>query len=411
MYYSSFGLLALVIHIIINIEALRGALKKDLYASERSYCRFLFVVILYYIADILWGSLYELKILSLVYADTVLYFVSMSLTLLLWMNFIESFLIKKDNFGKFLVVTGWCIFAFQIVTLIINNFRPIVFGFDENTVYQPGSARYIVLGVQALLFALAAAHALVCSLGAQGKEHRHYKTIGFSGVVMTIFVVLQTLDPFLPFYAIGCLLATCLIHTFVRVDEREEYARELGTVRVQLYNDALSGVKNKKAYIEIRSVKAREIRDGEILDFGLIVFDVNDLKKVNDNQGHEAGDRLIQAAAELICTVFKRSPVYRIGGDEFATLLEGDDYSDRKELLASFNDQVEANLKKGEVVVAAGMDILTPNRDTTFDDIFERADRRMYERKSELKMMAEFLKQQKNRRNKKENGAGITAEK
>lgn len=68
---------------------------------------------------------------------------------------------------------------------------------------------------------------------------------------------------------------------------------------------------------------------------------MNDLKKVNDFYGHDAGDRHILSAKKLICDVFKHSPVYRIGGDEFTVILTGTDYENGIELLQAFDRQVK----------------------------------------------------------------------
>lgn len=57
-------------------------------------------------------------------------------------------------------------------------------------------------------------------------------------------------------------------------------------------------------------------------DFGIVVLDLNDLKKVNDNFGHALGNKLISTAAKTIAEVFKRSPVFRVGGDEFVVVLQ-----------------------------------------------------------------------------------------
>jgi GGDEF domain-containing protein len=54
------------------------------------------------------------------------------------------------------------------------------------------------------------------------------------------------------------------------------------------------------------------------------MFDLNDLKHINDRYGHERGDEYIVNCCRLICQVFKHSPVFRIGGDEFVALLRGE---------------------------------------------------------------------------------------
>ena len=204
---------------------------------------------------------------------------------------------------------------------------------------------------------------------------------------MTIFIILQTGDAFMPFYAMGCIVATCIIHTFVELDEKEERDRQLGSVRKMAYKDPLTNVKNNTAYIESKRSIDLLLRDGTITEFGLVVFDLNNLKTINDTKGHEAGDKYIQKGCRLICNTFKHSPVYRIGGDEFIAFLEGEDYRNRILLIDTFNDRVEGNVKNDGVVISAGLAVFDPDKDSDYDTVFERADKKMYERKKKLKNM------------------------
>ncbi len=121
--------------------------------------------------------------------------------------------------------------------------------------------------------------------------------------------------------------------------------------------------------------------------FGVVVFDLNGLKEINDSKGHDTGDEYIIQACRLICDYFKRSPVYRIGGDEFVAVLSGEDYERRIAILADFNERIDRNLKSGKVVVATGMSEFDPRRDHSYKAVFERADDLMYQRKKTLKSM------------------------
>ena len=105
---------------------------------------------------------------------------------------------------------------------------------------------------------------------------------------------------------------------------------------------------------------------------------------MNDTKGHSEGDLMIRKACRLICELYDHSPVYRIGGDEFVAFLQGADYVRREELLAELSRKVEENRASGDVVIAAGMaDYETA--DSQMRDTFRRADKRMYERKKQLK--------------------------
>lgn len=155
--------------------------------------------------------------------------------------------------------------------------------------------------------------------------------------------------------------------------------------------DALTHVKNRTAYEAREWAINGRIQKGENLSFAVVVFDLNDLKKVNDRWGHEAGDEYIINSCRLICDIFKRSAVYRIGGDEFAVILENDDFASRFELMAQL-EKAMSELCNGnrpdqeKVFVAAGLETYDSALDTCVEDVFKRADAKMYENKIAMKV-------------------------
>ncbi len=385
MYYASFGMLAIVVHIIINFEALRKPGDSTRKGVREKYRMFLFSVMLYYVSDILWGILYGARLIVPAYADTVLYFFSMVLSVLLWTRFVVEYLDDKGTFGRILIYSGWIIFIYEMIVLVINFFNPVVFGFDADNVYVPGSSRYITLFIQMFLFLMTSVYTLVTAVRKKGEEAYHHVTIGLSGIMMTVFIALQSIFPLMPLYAVGCLLATCLVHSFVYRDEIEESERAIEHEKQLAAIDPLTGVKNKHAYLDMLQDIERRVENGLLGEYGVIVFDLNDLKIVNDTRGHDAGDDYIRSACKMICGQFKHSPVFRIGGDEFVVILEGDDYEDRHTLLDGFDQEVDKNLKEGSVVIASGLDIYDGDSESTYSDVFRRADKKMYERKRQLK--------------------------
>lgn len=194
---------------------------------------------------------------------------------------------------------------------------------------------------------------------------------------------------------------TFISHTSVLEGEKNEYRKkleetllreleqkqELGSARRLAYTDPLTGVKSKRAYLEAIERIDKGVSDGSIDEFEVIVFDLNGLKTVNDTLGHEEGDRYIKEGSAIICGTFCHSPVFRIGGDEFVVILEGTDYLKRDILIAEFEELIEENQRSGKVVVSSGMDEFDLSCDTSFSSVFERADKKMYERKCYLKTL------------------------
>ena len=537
MYYASFGLLALILHLIINTEILRKKAEEIDSVAIKRYRKFLYIIMLYYITDVLWGLLIESGIVVLAYADTVLYFVSMAMSVLVWTRFVVEYTERRGLKSASLIYAGWVIFAFTLISLAINFITPVIFTIDANRGYVPGVARYFIFIILFLLQTVLSIYSVFVSVRSEGKDRIHYATIAASGVGMAFFIVLQTLYPLLPFYAVGCLVSTCLIHVFVEGDERQEmderlhmvekkakseemknitfgqiaeslasnydsiyyvnandsryagfsakndqdgltidstgedfftdtkenipkiihpqdqvrlaalldrdyllsaledrkmytvtyritegeragytrmsvrktsdlahfiigveniddeirkeheHVQALNTERELARRDELTGTRNKTAYFELEESVQKSIESGmEEPSFAIAIFDINDLKKVNDEEGHKAGDDYIKSAAKLICDTFDHSPVFRIGGDEFVIFMQGDDYNDRDDLMLRFHEQILENILNGYgPIIASGMAEYIPGSDKSVSAVFERADDNMYNDKRDLK--------------------------
>ena len=145
--------------------------------------------------------------------------------------------------------------------------------------------------------------------------------------------------------------------------------------------DALTGVLNKRAYVQAEMEMDQLIDRDENPDFAIVICDVNGLKQVNDTRGHHAGDEHIRSACAVICETFRNSRVFRIGGDEFAVILEGTDYENRVSLMVNFRKTLEERKGSGFVLLASGISDFERGRDMRTQDVFERADNLMYDNK------------------------------
>lgn len=385
MYYASVALMAMIVHVIINYESLKKVVKTG---DNLVYVRFRYYLVsllCFYVADIFWGLFYDKRWVIPTYIVTCLFFLSMVVSVLFWTMTVVEFVGSKGRLGKVLVICGWIVFLFEVAVLIINLFHPIVFWFREDKEYMPMPARHITLLMQMVLFFSASAYSLVMALRTTGKRMRHYRTTGFSGVIMSIFIFLQMFYPLMPFYSMGCLIGSCLIHTFVYKDRADEQDQQMKMANQKAYRDGLTGVKNKLAYLETLSEIENGIKNGSVKEFGVAVFDLNGLKAINDTLGHEAGDKYIKDGCMLICHQFEHSPVFRIGGDEFVVILRDGDYENREALNQAFREQIDENQAKDLVVVSSGMAVFIPGLDEEYNDVFKRADELMYERKIALK--------------------------
>ncbi len=155
------------------------------------------------------------------------------------------------------------------------------------------------------------------------------------------------------------------------------------------YRDSLTGLRNTNSYWAWITDFDKEIATKEIV-FGVLVCDINYLKETNDRYGHDVGNQLIVSAARIISETFKRSPVFRIGGDEFLVLLQNRDLEELTELLKKFDEScgdavVEVETGTIPVSIAKGFAKYDSEKDATFIDVFNRADDAMYENKRAIK--------------------------
>lgn len=157
------------------------------------------------------------------------------------------------------------------------------------------------------------------------------------------------------------------------------------------YADALTSLRNKGACdIYIQKLQNQLNDSNGNLKFAIGIFDCNNLKIINDRHGHDKGDIYLKSASTLICRVFKHSPVFRTGGDEFTVVLQNEDYQKRNELINLFEEKSFeiSETKKAhweKVSVAIGIADYDSEIDKSVIDVMRRADYLMYENKRKQK--------------------------
>ena len=133
------------------------------------------------------------------------------------------------------------------------------------------------------------------------------------------------------------------------------------------YSDHLTQIYNRNKYMEVLD----ELHEETLQKTGVAYIDLNGLKRVNDKQGHDAGDQLIHCAAAVISQVFG-GQVYRIGGDEFVLLcpwIEKDEFEKKIATILQGMKQSNISVSLGKVWKEDQIDI---------DDMLKEADRLMY---------------------------------
>lgn len=156
------------------------------------------------------------------------------------------------------------------------------------------------------------------------------------------------------------------------------------------HKDALTGAGNKAAYEDIVKRMDWDILAGKA-KFAIIMMDLNYLKKVNDTFGHERGNLYLINAYKIIKEFFREEDIFRIGGDEFAIILQGEEYEKAVSNLTAFRERISEQIKNSDlepwerISVACGIAFYNSENHEESLDVFKEADKVMYEEKKRMK--------------------------
>jgi diguanylate cyclase (GGDEF)-like protein len=208
------------------------------------------------------------------------------------------------------------------------------------------------------------------------------------GIHALDFPYLQSVPPFVPWgFLLGTIFATGgaigTLYYYFDMKNRRLLQTEEELKYISLH-DSLTGLLNRGSFEQeiMRRERGKRTAKGNCPPVGIVICDVDGLKLVNDTLGHERGDALLIQAARTIQGVFQENcPVFRIGGDEFAAVLE-----DSEEGLArAYRDIHEAlslhNAGNPELPLSISVGYAVDNALPDLTRVFKEADNNMYREK------------------------------
>ncbi len=168
----------------------------------------------------------------------------------------------------------------------------------------------------------------------------------------------------------------------------EAQAQELDRTRLEARTDGLCAVGNRKAFDESTKFMVSRLQTSNSA-FGMLLVDIDHFKRINDSFGHDAGDEvLVNIGQALKECVRPEDIVFRIGGDEFAILLEGVTDENAKSVGTRIRSTIErfdfnVGNQGSSTVVTMSMGLAVASQKDNCDSIFKRADQALYESKEQ----------------------------
>ena len=168
------------------------------------------------------------------------------------------------------------------------------------------------------------------------------------------------------------------------IDAQMKRDQEFAEAQEAAMRDALTGVKNRRAFVKAEKEINAAIADGKCDSFALAVCGVMDVDGMLAAGETERAERTLTEACGLICDMFRHSPVYRLGEDQFTVIMRNRDLRDKDRLLEQLQVAVDENRKQGGAALATGIAHFDPAVDASLQSVVERANIAMYENRLEL---------------------------
>lgn len=374
------GLYAEIYVICILIVLFLGykSWKSKVYRTQGYYFMYLaFTNVAFYITDLIWkyvdGKTFAGAKVTNWLVCTLYYWLVTTCTYIciIYAERINEFFDKKRN-QRFICIASIPL-AGMIVLLIFNYWTRWLFYIDGENVYHRGSAYFIhpVVNYGYMILAMG-----ICFYHAHKSENfeekRIYKVISYYVCPGMITGVLQVILPGYPVLSVGTMLSMLVVYVHL-----QEWMISV---------DPLTQVHNRnrfQMYVEKWMKHASE----QGLDRYFMIVDMDDFKSINDTYGHAEGDYAIRYVAECIkrACVETNSFISRYGGDEFIILYEDTEEQGVEELCNKIHTELDRGEQPYRLGVSFGVAKCT-NNDVKWQDLFVKADERLYIEKKNKKI-------------------------
>lgn len=302
-------------------------------------------------------------------------YIALSLVAIPLIIYIKSILNEKNKFLDLFIV------AFILNTLLIIALQ--LLGIKE--FFETMVSTHILIGML-ILYTFYISYKSICK-----KKEKDLKYFILGIIVFSVFASIELIK----FYLLGIQTVSFFVRIGViffisivgygsvkgYIDHRgKSYKSEI--YKELAYKDSLTGGKNRMAFQQ--EIEYLFKNKDSLNDLCFIIFDLNNLKNINDEYGHVSGDQGIITAYSCIEEHFNSlGNCYRIGGDEFACLLKIKDEKVLKKRLREFKEAIKEKNKSFDFPfnIASGYAFYDEKLDYSPKELFHRGDKEMYKEK------------------------------
>lgn len=280
------------------------------------------------------------------------------------------------------------IMAINVLLQTISLTNGKIFSIDTNNIFQRGPDYWLYLLFCTIDFAYILF--VFVLIGIRTKLKNSLSLILIASIMVTGQVA-NIIDVNINSGYLSICISAILLYIFIQNMFRHIMMETINIEKDISSHDSLTKVMSRSSYDDrVREFNVKIREDSSTVKFALCECDLNNLKIINDTFGHDSGDKYIITCCKLICDIFKHSPVYRTGGDEFVVIIQNSDFENLEQTKNNVMDICVQEITKASSLLekksfAAGFAVFNPSSDKSFEDVMKRADVEMYNNKKMLK--------------------------
>ncbi len=304
-------------------------------------------------------------------------------------RFILKFIIIPSGINLILVgintaamKSGWIRLKHKIY---INSLTFVAICFVLFSVHNAFTATYYIFTVAIVLTAIYASYRITCITAAASLSSLVISELFIQWDVDKISIFESTLrlgDFLISIFILLAFSVVCMI--LIRYEQKKNMASiQLQMERQQLQQslqvDALTGIMNRKAFMQIMKV----MEESEDTNYILAIADIDNFKRMNDTWGHPFGDHCLKEFARILVEYSEKAVSYRFGGDEFCLLFHNVEMEEAvdicKQIQLKLREIPMEEESKLKLTASFGLATLTERMDST--ELLVRSDRALYKAK------------------------------
>lgn len=288
----------------------------------------------------------------------------------LFLIYVHCQIFTKEEKTRKLYIPLIALNLLNLFFTVLSEFFGIYYSIDQNNIYhrEPGFFIPVLITLSLLLITFA-------FIIANNKkfEKRYYYSLLFFAFPPVLSIILQIM-----FYGISLLLNSVVISLLIAFLNIQNQSMSI---------DYLTGINNRKSLEGYLERKINSITRNKT--FSAIIIDLDGFKKINDNFGHNEGDKALQISVKLLNGCLRSNDfIARFGGDEFFIVLDTSNQKDLEYIVSRIKKRTEkyneSSGKKYKISFSMGYAVYDYNLKMGSKEFQKHIDLLMYEEKGKL---------------------------